>query len=120
MVKLLSLPQTETNYIITAKRFPHSGFSGSWDKSTTLDFGVTDNPPEVDMQRGITTNTIKSVYLSENKYVEVELPAGRYWLFIWPWRRYCDLQLRGGRGERPQAGLAVIHRGLDSLKFPKN
>jgi len=65
---------------ITAKRFPHSGFSGSWDKSTTLDFGVTDNPPEVDMQRGITTNTIKSVYLSENKYVEVELPAGRYWL----------------------------------------
>ena len=68
------------NLYVTAKVFPHSGFSGSWDKSTTLDFGLADNPPEVDMQRGITTNTVKSVYLPEKKYVEVELPAGRYWI----------------------------------------
>ena len=65
---------------ITAKRFPHSGFSGSWDQITTLNFGVTDNLPEVDMQRGIITNTVRSTYLAEKKYVEVEFPPGKYWL----------------------------------------
>jgi len=65
---------------ITAKRFPHSGFSGSWDQITALNFGVVDNLPEVDMQRGVVTNTMISTYLTEKKYVEVELPAGRYWI----------------------------------------
>jgi len=65
---------------ITAKRFPHSGFSGSWDQITALNFGVADNLPEIDMQRGVITNTAESTYLAEKKYAEVEFLPGRYWL----------------------------------------
>jgi len=66
---------------ITAKRFPHSGFSGSSLGSTAIFMGNSSALPEYDSQRDITTNTVKNISLSETKYVEFELPAGRYWLW---------------------------------------
>ena len=66
---------------ITARRFPHSGFSGSSPGSTAIFMGDSSALPEYDSQRDITTNTIKTISLSETKYAEFELPAGRYWLW---------------------------------------
>nr|HPO06885.1 hypothetical protein [Candidatus Pacearchaeota archaeon] len=62
-------------------RFPHSGFSGSSLGSTAIFMGNSSALPEYDSQRDITTNTVKNISLSETKYVEFELPAGRYWLW---------------------------------------
>jgi len=66
---------------ITARRFPHSGFSGSSPGSTAIFMGDSSALPEYDSQRDITTNTVKTISLSETKYAEFELPAGRYWLW---------------------------------------
>jgi hypothetical protein len=66
---------------ITARRFPHSGFSGSSPGSTAIFMGDSSALPEYDSQRDTTTNTVKTISLSETKYAEFELPAGRYWLW---------------------------------------
>jgi len=66
---------------ITAKRFPHSGFSGSSLGSTAILIGDISALPEYDSQRSTTTNVLKDITIHEEKYVEFELPAGRYWLW---------------------------------------
>ena len=70
----------EPIYVI-ARRFEHSGIFGSFRGSTAINIGNVAILPSYDERRNTITNSFKNISIKEKDFGEVDLPAGRYWLW---------------------------------------
>lgn len=89
----LGSPYISTNYptaefttsggkiYIASRRFDHTGLFASSKGSTAVYIGLTTNYPTWDSQHSTVSNSIKRMSVPENKYIEFDVPAGRYWLW---------------------------------------
>ena len=64
-----------------ARRFEYGGIFGSSRASTAIYTGLSDNPPSWDSQRNIVSNVYQQISVLEKDYGQLDLPAGRYWLW---------------------------------------
>lgn len=56
------------------------GFELPHSRTTGIVVGLAANPPVIDDQRNIVTNTLEKIEFNNGDYGELKLEAGRYWL----------------------------------------
>jgi len=66
---------------LSARTFSHTGIFGEFGGSAKVDVGNITSLPTYDAKRSIVTSSISGTSLNEGEYVEITLPAGRYWLW---------------------------------------
>ena len=67
--------------VISASDFEKSGWVTSGKRRTEVDIGPDTSPPSYDELTGIVTGATSHVSVEEGALVQVQLPAGRYWIW---------------------------------------
>lgn len=81
-----------SEFLVLVSDFEHGGFFDPDVGRSAVYFGPTSAPPSWDRQRNVVSNVVLQLTATEVVPMRVNLPAGRYWIWV---SNFPDLKLVG-------------------------